>query len=138
MCRRTATLAAFTLILISLVASSCSFLQQMQPATYDPNKTYAAFLVVDSDAGKASLQSMKQHTLSQNLEIGPIEYYNPGTTDFVPVLTRLTAHPEVKLVWIISLVLDVPQIKAAMVKVNYAGSYRYAPIMNGAAIKIQQ
>ena len=83
---------SLSLVLISLLTSSCSFLQQLQPVTYDPNKTYAAFLVVDSDAGRASLQSMKQHTLNQNLEIGPIEYYNPGTTDFVPALTRLTAH----------------------------------------------
>ena len=81
---------------------------------------------------------MKQHTLEENLEIGPIEYYSPGTTDFEPILTRLTASKQVKLVWIISKVLDVPQIKTAMSKIAYAGSYRYAPIMNGSPVKINQ
>jgi hypothetical protein len=129
----------YFLFIISLVASSCSFIQQQPKITYDPNKTYAAFLVLDSAAGKASLETMKQHTLAEGLEIGPIEYYSPGTKDFEPILTRLTTNKQVKLVWIISLVLDVPQIKTGMSKLTYEGSYRYAPIMNdGSQIKIQQ
>jgi ABC-type branched-subunit amino acid transport system substrate-binding protein len=124
------------MVLISLIVSSCSFFQQ--PITYDPNKNYAAFLVVDSDAGRAALESMKQHTIEESLEIGQIEYYSPGTKDFEPILTRLTASKQVKLVWIISMVLDVPQIKTAMAKVAYEGAYKYAPIMNGIPIQIQQ
>ncbi len=138
MWKRTAICLLCSLVLISVIVSSCTFFQQQPKITYDPNKTYAAFLVLDNTAGKASLESMKQRTLSESMEIGLIEYYSPGTTDFEPILTRLTASKQVKLVWIISNVLDVPQIKTAMSKVAYAGSYRYAPIMNGSQIKINQ
>ena len=134
--KRTAICSLIFVLVISILASSCSFFQPQ--ITYDPNKTYAAFLVLDSPAGKTSLESMKQHTLAESMEIGPIEYYSAGTTDFVPILTRLTASKQVKLVWIISLVLDVPQIKTAMSKITYQGGYRYAPIMNGSPVKIQQ
>lgn len=122
--------------MLSLIVSSCSLFQPK--ITYDPNKTYAAFLVLDNAVAKTSLESMKQHTLQENIEIGPIEYYSQGTQDFVPILTRLTANKQVKLVWIISGVLDVPQIKTAMSKITYQGSYRYAPIMNGTQVKINQ
>ncbi|MGA2367940.1 MAG: hypothetical protein ABSF74_05155 [Dehalococcoidia bacterium] len=123
-------------MLISLIVSSCSFFQPK--ITYDPNKDYAAFLVLDTATAKTSLESMKQHTLQENMEIGPIEYYSQGTQDFEPILTRLTANKQVKLVWIISGIMDVPQIKTAMSKITYGGSYRYAPIMNGSQVKIQQ
>ena len=135
--KRTAVFMAYFLFLLCIVAPACSLLPQAQ-MTYDPNKSYAAFLVVDSDAGRASLESMKQHSLQENLEIGPIEYYTSGTSDFQPILAKLTASPQIKVVWIISDVLDVPQIKTAMTKITYKGDYRYAPIMNGIGIKIQQ
>ncbi|MGA2158518.1 MAG: hypothetical protein ABSG90_04805 [Dehalococcoidia bacterium] len=134
--KRTAILISCSLVMLSLIVSSCSLFQPK--ITYDPNKTYAAFLVLDNAVAKTSLESMKQHTLQENIEIGPIEYYSQGTQDFVPALTRLTANKQVKLVWIISGVLDVPQIKTAMSKITYQGSYRYAPIMNGTQVKINQ
>jgi len=134
--KRTAIFISCSLVMLSLIVSSCSLFQPK--ITYDPNKTYAAFLVLDNPVAKTSLESMKQHTLQENIEIGPIEYYTQGTQDFVPVLTRLTANKQVKLVWIISGVLDVPQIKTAMSKITYQGSYRYAPIMNGTQVKINQ
>ncbi|MHB8084231.1 MAG: hypothetical protein ACYDHZ_00190 [Dehalococcoidia bacterium] len=84
------------------------------------------------------MEHYKQQTLAENIEIGPIEYYTQGTQDFEPILTRLTANKQVKLVWIISGIMDVPQIKTAMPKITFAGQYRYAPIMNGTQIKIQQ
>ena len=136
--KRTAICLLCSLVLISLIVSSCSFFQQQPKITYDPNKSYAAFLVLEGAAGKTSLENMKQHTLQESMEIGPIEYYSPGTTDFEPILTRLTASKQVKLVWIISNVLDVPQIKTAMSKIVYAGAYRYSPIMNGNPVKINQ
>ena len=36
-----------SLLLISVIVSSCSFFQQQPKITYDPNKTYAAFLVLE-------------------------------------------------------------------------------------------
>jgi hypothetical protein len=114
-------------LIIGLSGAACS--QKPAPGiTYDPNKNYAAFLVINSDHGKTSLASMKQHTTDESYEIGPIEYYNPGTKDFVPALTRLTASKQVKIVWIISSLFDVNDIKLAMTKIDYAGTYRYAPI----------
>jgi hypothetical protein len=106
---------------------------------YDPAKTYASFLVVNTAIGKNSLESMKRHSTDEQYEIGPIEYYDPGSKDFESILRKLTVSTQVKLVWIISSVWDIPDIKTAMTKIDYKGAYRYVPISDQTgAIKIQQ
>jgi hypothetical protein len=73
------------------------------------------------------------------MEIGPIEFYKQGAKDFGPVLKKLTASKQVKVVWIISSVLDVNEIKNGMTGLDYTGAFRYVPLMAGTgAIKIQQ
>jgi len=126
------------IILLTLMCVSCSLLPG-QGFNYEPSKNYAAFLVIDNDTGRESLASMKQHSTSEGLEIGPIEYYKQGTKDFAPILKKLTVSKQVTVVWIISSLWDVPDIKKGMEGLEYAGPYRYVPITEGAgAIKIQQ
>jgi hypothetical protein len=124
-------------ILLVSVCLSCSLLPG-QGINYDPSKNYAAFLVLDNDTGRSSLATMKQHSADEKLEIGPIEFYKTGTKDFSPILKKLTASKQVTVVWIISSVWDVPDIKKGMEGLEYVGPYRYVPIAQGTgAIKIQ-
>jgi hypothetical protein len=110
-----------------------------QNVYYDPSKNYAAFLVLNSEVGKNALERMKQHSIDEKYEIGPVEFYDPGNKDFESMLRRLTANRQVQLVWIISSVWDISEIKTAMKNVEYKGSYRYAPSSDQTGqIKIQQ
>jgi hypothetical protein len=125
-------------ILLISVCLSCSLLPG-QGFSYDPSKNYAAFLVLDNDTGRSSLATMKQRSIGEGWEIGPIEFYKQGTKDFAPLLKKLTASKQVVVVWIISSVWDVPDIKKGMEGIEYAGPYRYVPIAEGTgAIKVQQ
>lgn len=125
-------------VLLALVCVSCSLLPG-QGTNYDPSKNYAAFLVLDNDTGRSSLATMKQRSTGEGWEIGPIEFYKQGTKDFAPILKKLTASKQVTVVWIISSVWDVPDIKKGMEGLEYAGPFRYVPISEGTgAIKIQQ
>jgi len=128
----------FAVLMFALMCVSCSLLPG-QGFTYDPSKNYATFLVIDNDTGRNSLAIMKQRSIAEGWEIGPIEYYKPGTKDFAPILEKLTASKQVMVVWIISLVWDIPDIKKGMEGLDYTGPFRYVPISEEAgAIKIQQ
>jgi len=134
--RRCITCAIILIAASSIV--SCSQ-KSNQSIYYDPAKNYAAFLVINSPIGKNALESMKQHSIDEKYEIGPVELYDPGAKDFESILRRLTASKQVQLVWIISSVWDIPEIKTAMTKVEYKGLYRYAPISDQTGqIKIRQ
>ncbi len=130
-----ASLAALTMLALPCVA--CSLLPQ-QDFTYDPSKSYASFLVLDNETGKNSLALMKQRSIAEGLEIGPVEYYKQGTKDFAPALKKLTASKQVAVVWIISSIWDVNDIKNGMVGLDYSGPFRYVPFSEEAGpIKIQ-
>lgn len=125
--RKIILLVCFIVMVAVLIGTSCS--QPQTPAfTYDPDKNYAAFLVANSDYGKSSLATMKERSRSENYEIGPVEFYNQGTKDFEPQLTRLTANKQIKIVWVISYILEIPDIKTSQAKIKYEGTYRYVPI----------
>jgi hypothetical protein len=125
-------------VLLVFTCLSCSLLPD-QGTTYDPAKNYATFLVLDNDTGRSSLATMRQRSTGEGLEIGPIEYYKQGAKDFAPVLKKLTASKQVTVVWIISSLWDIPEIKNGMTGLEYSGAYRYVPISEGTgAIKIQQ
>jgi hypothetical protein len=125
-------------ILLVSVCLSCSALPG-QGFSYDPSKNYATFLVLDNDFGRSSLATMKQHSAEEALEIGPVEFYKQGTKDFAPMLKKLTASKQVKVLWIISSIWDVNDIKKGMEGLEYTESFRYVPIAEGTgAIKIQQ
>jgi hypothetical protein len=125
------------LVLLALPCVSCSLLPG-QGFTYDPSKNYASFLVLDNETGKNSLALMKQRSIGEGFEIGPVEYYKQGTKDFAPVLKELTSSKQVAVVWIISSVWDIPDIKKGIEGLDYSGPFRYVPISEGAGpIKIQ-
>lgn len=125
-------------VLLVLTCLSCSLLPA-QGITYDPSKNYATFLVLDNDTGRSSLATMQQRSTGEGLEIGPIEFYKQGAKDFAPILKKLTASKQVTVVWIISSLWDVTEIKNGMTGLEYTGAYRYVPISEGTgAIKIQQ
>lgn len=110
-----------------------------QGFAYDPAKNYATFLVINTDVGKSSLETMRTRSIGEGLEIGPIEYYATGTKDFGPALLKLTASKQVTVVWVIASLWDINTIKDAMAKIEYRGAYRYVPITDQAgAIKLQQ
>jgi hypothetical protein len=136
--RKKILLASFSAaVLLVLTCISCSLLPA-QGITYDPSKNYAAFLVIDNDTGRSSLATMQQRSTGESLEIGPIEFYKRGAKDFGPVLKKLTISKQVTVVWIIASVLDINEIKNGMTGLEYAGAYRYVPLMEGTGpVKIQ-
>jgi hypothetical protein len=135
---KTAGIICSAILILAVSLAACSQ-KPGQGITYDPSKNYAAFLVINNAIGKNVLESMKKHSLEEQFVIGPIEYYEPGAKDFESILRRLTVSKQVKLVWIISSVWDVADIKAAMTKIDYKGPYRYAPLTDQTgALKIQQ
>lgn len=82
---------------------------------------------------------MQQRSIGEGWEIGPIEFYKQGARDFAPMLKKLTASKQVTVVWIISSIWDIPDIKKGMEGLEYAGPFRYVPISEGmGAIKMPQ
>jgi hypothetical protein len=118
------------IILALAVALAAGLAACSKPAdpgiTYDPGKSYAAFLAPNSDTGKASLEAMKKQCTADGLEIGPIEYYTAGTKDFGPALKKLTASKQITVVCInFSSIMDISNIKQSMVNLDYTGAFRY-------------
>jgi hypothetical protein len=126
---------ALVMLLLSLAA--CSLLPG-QGFAFDPSKQYASFLVIDNEMGRSSLAAMKQRSTGEGYEIGPVEFYKQGTTDFAPMLKKITGSKQVAVVWIISSLWDVNNIKSGMEGLDYSGPYRYVPISEESGpIKIQ-
>jgi hypothetical protein len=134
------SLYIFLFIAVMLAAGLTACSKPVEPGiTYDPAKNYASFLVFNNEYGRSSLETMKQRSAAEKLEIGPIEYYDAGTKDFEPALKRLTVSKQVTVVWVIASLWDINTIKDAMAKIEYRGAYRYVPLTDQAgAIKIQQ
>lgn len=123
-------------MILALLSSACSLIPN-QGISYDPSKSYAAFLVLNNDVAKGSLATMQKRSADEQLEIGPVEYYNAGTKDFEPALKKLTASKQVTVVWIITDFLHVNDIKAAMANIEYKGPYRYALVSGQGPVTIQ-
>jgi predicted small secreted protein len=135
---KTAGTILCAILISSVLLASCNQ-KPVQGIAYDPTKKYAAFLVLNTAVGKNALENMKIHSAEEQYEIGPVEYYDPGSKDFESILRKLTVNQQVKLVWIISSLWDVADIKTAMTKIDYKGPYRYVPITDQTgAIKIDQ
>jgi len=131
-------LSFIVVFLLALIFVSCSLLPDAG-STYDPSKSYAAFLVLDNDTGRSSLATMQQRSIGEGWEIGPIEFYKQGARDFAPMLKKLTASKQVTVVWVICYMWDIPDIKKGMEGLEYTGPFRYVPIAEGTgAIEIQQ
>jgi hypothetical protein len=119
-------LSTVVTVLIALpivLSSSCSSVPVKAPE-YDPNKNYAAFLMVDSESGRATLLSSKQRALGEGYLPGPVEFYKPGTQDFEPVLKKLYVGPQIKLIWTDISPLGFPDIRSKLEKLGYKGQVR--------------
>ncbi len=115
------------LALLLLPQAACSMLPG-QGFVYDSSKDYATFLVIDNETGRSVLATMMQRSAGEGFETGPVEYYKQGTKDFAPALKKLTGSARVKVVWIISSVWDIPDIKKGIEGLDYTGPFRYVPI----------
>ena len=125
--RRVTYFTCLLLFIIPLLLISCS--QVLTPATgYDPAKNYAAFLVLNSSSGKNILETIKQRSIGEKYEIGPVEFYNTGTTNFEPLIKKLTPSKQITLLWIASTLSDVPAIQKAIAAAEYKGMLRYMPV----------
>ncbi len=119
-------LLSITLMLIATAHIACTNVPG-STATYDPAKSYAAFLILDSANGRNILDNLKERSLGEGYVIGPIEYYKLGSKDFDPIVKKLIPGTQVKLIWIASSLMDIPDIQKAIAKTEYKGTIRYMP-----------
>lgn len=112
--------------ILNIFFASCVMLPG-QTSSYDPSKNYAAILVINSPNSTNILDTIKQKSINEGYEIGPVVYYNPGTTDFEPLIQKLTPSKQITLIWIAGSLMDVPNIQKAIKKIEYKGFIRYMP-----------
>ena len=119
------------LLVITIMAASmlisCTSQSTSQPV-YDPLKNYAAFLVLNNPNSAKTLDNVIALTLANSYEIGPVEYYSAGTTDFEPVIRELTPGKQITLLWIVGNLMDAPNIRKGITKVAFKGEVRYMPV----------
>jgi hypothetical protein len=123
--------ALFALAIISILTvtlSACGSQQQQQTASYDPEKKYAAFLVVNSPQSGSILATAKEKSTIESYEIGPVVYYEPGTKDFEALVKKLTPSKQVSLIWVLGSLFDTPNIQKALTAAGYKGFIRYMPV----------
>jgi hypothetical protein len=124
-----------SLLFITTVYIAC-IPTPVSPTVTDSSKSYASFLVLDSANGREILENVKQSSLAEGYEIGPIEYYKLGTRDFDSIIKKLTPGAQVKLIWIVSSLMDVPDIQSSLKKVEYKGLIRYKPATQSVGNKL--
>lgn len=113
------------ILLLSIFVVSCS---QQSGQTYDPSKKYAAFLVVNVPNNQSALESARSKAIGDGYEIGPIEYYDPGTKDFEAIIKKLIPNQQITLIWISGSLLDSPNIQKALNAAGFKGGVRYMPV----------
>ncbi len=111
-------------VLLSSVLLSCG----PGKVTYDPAKTYAAVIAIDLPAARTTLDDIRQKSSAEGFDVGPVEYYQPGQEDFVPIIKRLTSEATIGMLWIASGLEDIPGIQAAVAKAGYTGQVRLMPV----------
>ncbi len=123
------SIKAFILVTCVLtgIFSACSS-QATQSTSYDPAKRYAAFAVVNLPASAGILANAKQQSTADGLEIGPIEYYSPQTTDFDPVVKKLTVSKQITVIWVVGGLMDVPTVRKSAAKFGFTGGFRFMPV----------
>jgi hypothetical protein len=132
---KSTTFLILTVCIIGTLMASCSTPVAQQPV-YDTSKIYAAFLVLNSPNWTGALDDIKNISVADGFEIGPMEYYNAGTVDFEPILKKLTPSKQVTLIWVAGNIMDVPNIQKAISKVSFKGQIRYAKPIAGQAVPL--
>ncbi|MDD5311860.1 MAG: hypothetical protein PHO26_02340 [Dehalococcoidia bacterium] len=98
---------------------------------YDPTKYYATFLVINTESGKNALEKMKLESVADNMTIGPVEYYTPGSYNYEPLIRKLTQNKQVRLLWLIAPMREVIEMQNIANKIEFKGAVRYMPILPG-------
>jgi hypothetical protein len=109
------------------VLPSCSS-QPTPQSIYDPAKHYAAFLVLNNPNSANVLDSVKGKSVGDGYEIGPVEYYAAGTTDFETAIKKLTPSKQITVLYVVANMMDVPNIQKGIAKVAFKGEVRYMPV----------
>ncbi|MHB8085721.1 MAG: hypothetical protein ACYDHZ_07835 [Dehalococcoidia bacterium] len=118
------SILAVTIFMLSLVSVSCN----AGHISYDPAKTYAAAIAIDLPSARAAMDDIRQKSAADGFELGPVEYYQLGETNFEPLITKITSQAHVGLLWIAGGLEDVREIQAAVAKAGYSGQTRLMPI----------
>jgi hypothetical protein len=131
--RNTVTVILVALCILVLAAMACAPLAGQQP-TIDPNKQYAAFLVSNVTGSAKILEKMKQQSIADGFEIGPVAYYGPGTKDFEPIIKPLVSNPQVTLLWVgMAGIMEARDIQNGITAAGYKSGIRYMQVTAQAA-----
>ena len=117
------------------IFSACSS-AAAQTSNYDPNKKYAAFIVMNGPTSAAALANAKQQSTADGYENGPVEYYTPPIKDFDAIIKKVTPSKQITLIWVIGNLLDLPTIRKSAETLGFKGTFRFFP-MSGAVSPVQ-
>ncbi|MGA2159940.1 MAG: hypothetical protein WB588_04810 [Dehalococcoidia bacterium] len=120
-----ASILAVTIFLLSSLLISCTGAGHV---TYDPAKTYAAVIAIDLPSARAAIDDIRQKSAAEGFEVGPVEYYQMGETDFETHITKITSQAHIGLLWIAGGLEDVRKIEDAITKAGYSGQTHLMPI----------
>jgi len=126
---RKLTLTAVFILTIGLQFLACTGMSDS--FNYDPTRYYATFLVINTESGKSALEKMKLQSVADNMTIGPVEYYTPGSYNYEPLIRKLTQNKQVRLLWLIAPMREVIEMQNIANKIEFKGAVRYMPILPG-------
>lgn len=124
-----------TICILAGIFSACSS-PAAQTTSYDPNKQYAAFIVMSSPASAASLANAQRQSTADGYENGPVEYYSLPTKDFDPIVKKVTPSTQITLIWVIGNLMDVPTVRKSAATLGFKGTFRFMPL-SGAVAPVQ-
>jgi hypothetical protein len=124
-----------TICILAGMFSACAT-PAAQTTTYDPNKKYAAFIVMNVPGSAAVLANAKQQSIADGYENGPVEYYTPPAKGFDTIVKKVTPSKQITLICVIGNLMDVPTIRKSADTLGYKGTIRFFPL-SGAAYPVQ-
>jgi hypothetical protein len=120
--------AILSLAIVFTVLTTACTQATVKEVVYDTSKDYVSFIVVNAGNSGDLLENAKTMSKAQGFEIGPVQFYEPGATDFTAIAKGVTPSPQIKLIWIIGSLLDSPKIQKALDTSGYRGGMRYMPV----------
>lgn len=118
---------ALTICILAGMLSACST-PAAQTTNYDPNKKYAAFIVMNDPSSAAALANAKQQSMADGYENGPVEYYSLPAKGFDTIVKKVTPSKQITLIWVIGNLMDMPTIRKSAESFGYKGTLRYFPL----------
>jgi hypothetical protein len=126
---------ALTICVLGGMLFACST-PAAQTTSYDPNKKYAAFIVMNSPTSPAALANAKQQSMADGYENGPVEYYDPPAKGFDTIVKKVTPSKQITLIWVIGNLMDMPTIRKSAEGLGFKGTFRFFPL-SGAVSPVQ-